>query len=247
MPVDDRLRQAGRARREQHVQRVVEGQRVERKRPARSRAGRPTRQRPAARRPRHRRRERGRRCGARAARLAPPPPTGGGLRACRRTGSRRRANSTVGSSWPRRLSTLRGPNSAGRSPRPRQGWPQRGRRRASPGRSGGTRRRGRRARRRAPAGRRAPRATCSRRSPNVSSTGARVWECATTADEPESSSRPTMCSAQLISAPGNHSAPGISREPSTRSYGACVRISKKSQIAPQNASRSEIDQRWRSS
>ena len=75
----------------------------------------------------------------------------------------------------------------------------------------------------------------------MSSIGSRDCECATTATEPRSSSRPTMCSAKFRRAPGNHSAPGISREPSTCSYGTCARTSKKSQIEAQKPSRSVTD------
>ena len=39
----------------------------------------------------------------------------------------------------------------------------------------------------------------------------------------------------------NHSAPGISREPSTRSYGVEARTPKNSQSDPQNPSRSDTD------
>ena len=50
-----------------------------------------------------------------------------------------------------------------------------------------------------------------------------------------------MCAAKFSRAPGNHSAPGIARDPSTRSYGVVARISKKSQIDDQKPSRSETD------
>ena len=58
-----------------------------------------------------------------------------------------------------------------------------------------------------------------------------------------------MWAAKFRRAPGNHSAPGIVREPSTRSYGVSARISKKSQIDAQKPSRSVTDQRqssWKS-
>ena len=47
--------------------------------------------------------------------------------------------------------------------------------------------------------------------------------------------------------PGNHCAPGISRRPSTRSYGVEACTSKNSQTAPQKPSRSSTDQRHSSS
>ena len=81
----------------------------------------------------------------------------------------------------------------------------------------------------------------------MSSSVGRDWEYATTAFASRSSSRPTMCSAKFRRAPGNHSAPGISREPRTRSYGACERTSKNSQTDDQKPSRSETDHRQSSS
>ena len=50
-------------------------------------------------------------------------------------------------------------------------------------------------------------------------------------------------SATFCRAPGNHSAPGIERRPSTRSYGTEARMSKKCQTALQKPSRSVTDQR----
>ena len=50
-------------------------------------------------------------------------------------------------------------------------------------------------------------------------------------------------STRFSRAPGNHSAPGIERRPSTRSYGTEARMSKKCQIALQKPSRSVTDQR----
>ena len=91
------------------------------------------------------------------------------------------------------------------------------------------------------------RATCSRSSPKVRSTGSRVCERETTAISSTSSSAPTMCSAKFSRAPGNHVAPGIASEASTVEYGACALTAKNSQIDDQNPARSSTDQRCSSS
>ena len=82
----------------------------------------------------------------------------------------------------------------------------------------------------------------------MSSNGSRVCECATIATVSDVLVAADACARRSSAvAPGNHSASGISREPSTRSYGACARISKKSQIDDQKPSRSVTDQRQSSS
>ena len=111
VPVHDRLRQPGRAGGEEHVQRVGERDRVELERARARRAARPSRSCRAAHRRGRPRTGRGRRARATAVPRGPRPPARGGRRPCRRSGSRRSASSTFGSSCPNRSSTLRGPNS----------------------------------------------------------------------------------------------------------------------------------------
>ncbi len=193
--VDDRLRQPGGARREQHVERVVERDRLELERTGLGRPRRPRRRSRAARRRRRRGRARGRRARASAARRGSRRPRRGGRSACRRSGSRRSPAAPSARRCRSGRSRCAGRTRARRWPRPRRGWPWRGRRRASRGCSGGTRRRGRPGRRPAAAG---PR---GRRPPARAGRGRSARRARASARSPARRPRrgprraPTMCSA----------------------------------------------------
>ena len=223
MAVDDRLGQPGGARREQHVERVVEGDRLELRARRLGQQRRPTRRRRG---PRSRRRGRARRAravGSAGADLghllaAVDRPVAVGVAAdgeqdlgldlaeARRARCARRTPARTSPTSPR-------------------GWRWRGRRRASRGCWAGrptTRSPGPTPRRCRPA---RARATCSRSSPKVSSIGVARLRARDDGDAGRSSSSVPQRRARRSSAArrGNHSAPGISRVPRTRSYGACAR------------------------
>jgi hypothetical protein len=86
------------------------------------------------------------------------------------------------------------------------------------------------------------RSVCSRSSPQVHEPSARSSEACWSASASPALARKT-CSGKLTLVPGNHSAPGISRAPSTCSYGVAAWTSKYSQIEAQNAWTSSTDQR----
>ena len=214
MAVHDRLRQPRRARREEHIQRVRERQRARtRAAPARP-VARPSRPRPEGCRRRRPRRERARPSAAKAAAPGRRPPVRGGRRACRRSGSRRPPAERSGSSWPSLLITLRVPNSGGHvaqigaEARGREEGDERLRdvREIGDDAVAGADAEPLQARARSRdllaqvAERQLDRArgTAIGRRPRRS----RV-----------SSSRPSMCSAKLSRAPGNHSAPGMLPRP----------------------------------
>ena len=176
LPVHDRLRQAGGARRVEDPQRVVEGDAVERE----LLVGPRERVVPVAVVAEvaegHRALER-RHLPLRRARSAR-----GGRSPCRRSGSRRppAAPSARSGRSGRPPSARRTPASS--STTPRRGWRPRGTPRSSRGCSACRRRRGRRARPPARAGRRATRAVCSRSSSHVHSPSSRsseAWRIAT--------------------------------------------------------------------
>ena len=83
-------------------------------------------------------------------------------------------------------------------------------------------------------------ATCSRSSPQVTSPRSRASDSWMDRD-----GRVVAAAEDVLGvgqpAPGNHSAPGISRRPRTRLYGRSALTSKKSQIEAQNASMSSTD------
>ena len=148
--VNDRLREAGRARGEEHVERVRERQRLELERPFVGEKLAPRRERRRARAPgtEPRRRPRGS-----AARRGPRPPARAGRRAARPTCSPQRqaaASARAGRGGRGRCARR---TRAGTSPRSRRGWRRRGTRRASPGCSAGTQPPGRPRRSRAAADR----------------------------------------------------------------------------------------------
>ena len=156
VPVDDRLRQPGRAGGEEHVQRVGERDGVELERPRLGEELVPAERVRAARRRGRPRTGRGRRARATAAPRGPRPPARGGRRPCRRSGSRRSRGGPSARAGPAGRGRCAARTRRRRSPRSRRGWRWRGTRRASRGCSAGTRRPGRPGRRRAAAAPRAP-------------------------------------------------------------------------------------------
>ena len=232
MAVDDRLRQAGRARGEEHVQRVVERHRLEleRRRPRRASSSHATASGSVVR------------------------PRYGTWTTCRATAGPRGSRRPARAGRPRLLAVAvavdgeqhgrlelaepvdhaaRRRTPARRSPRPRRGSRSRGTRRASRGCSAGTRRRGRRGRRRAAAARRArarPGRAARRRSARTgrgtaSGRRPRLRRCPR---------RGRACARRSSAARPGTTRRRASRASRARARTACrARISKKSQIEAQ--------------
>src|ERR1700733_8269124 len=85
-------------------------------------------------------------------------------------------------------------------------------------------------------------AVCDRSSPHVQDPSSRDSDACWMA-KADGSFPANMCSAQDTRDPGNHVAPGIASLPSTRSPPSENRTPRNSTSEPQNASRSNTDQR----
>ena len=152
MAVDDRLRQPGRAGGEENVERMRERDRVEPSGQG-SAAARPTTARPVARVGASRVRRVDPRARATAGPRGPRRPAPAGRCACHRSGSRRSRFGDSAPVAPAGRGRCAARTRKRRWPRSRRGSRWRGRPRASPGCSGGTRRLSRRGRHRVAAGR----------------------------------------------------------------------------------------------
>ena len=213
--VDDAFRHAGRARREEDVERVVERQPLEGRAASarsgdRSRRASPRRQLPA--RPRRRRAEIGddddRSARSAAAAAIAAQLVGDVDRACRRTSSRRRRTNTFGSIWPKRSSTPRSPKSGEQDDQIAPSEAAASIARSSPACSASSPRRGRRCRRRRPRS-----ACCRRETRRVElAPGQRRFDLVLAAEDDGLARRPSArsrFSAKFSRASGKKRAPGI--------------------------------------
>ena len=245
VPVDDRLRPAGRPRREEHEERMVERDGLEGER---TRLGEELLPGDRVRRPCARRRGRARRGGAWGGRRGSSPPPRDGRSTGRGSRSRRRSASTAGSSCTRRSTTLRTPSSGAQLAQtaPRLAVAANATSVSGMfGRYATTRSPGPTPRRARPA---RARATCSRKPANVSSAGARVCDRETIATR----SRVLGLAHQVLGEVEPRAGePGRARHrvgcARTVLYGACAFTSKNSQIEDQKPARSSTDHRCRSS